>query len=144
MQESKKLVRSSTDTMIAGVCSGLATYFGVDPVIIRLIFAALALVNGLGVVLYIVMWIIVPDESSTELSAEETMRSNVNEIGERVRGFGQSIRENPQAPVLIGGVLIAVGALAILREFAPALPPGTTWAVVLIGLGVFMLVRRRG
>ena len=89
------------------------------------------------------MWIIVPDEAGKALSADETMRANVNEIGDRARGFTQSIRENPQAPVLIGGTLIAFGALAILREFAPALPPGTTWAVVLIGLGVFMLVRRR-
>jgi phage shock protein C len=46
--------------VIAGVCGGLAEYFNVDPTIMRLIFVALALAAGPGLLLYIIMWIVVP------------------------------------------------------------------------------------
>lgn len=61
--EPKKLHRSSTETMIAGVCGGLAEYFDIDPTIMRLIFVALALIGGPGLILYIIMWIVVPLKS---------------------------------------------------------------------------------
>ncbi|GAA2754972.1 PspC domain-containing protein [Actinopolymorpha rutila] len=58
----KKLVRTKNERMIAGVCGGIARYAGLDPVIIRLALAASILLGGAGVVLYIVAWIIVPEE----------------------------------------------------------------------------------
>jgi phage shock protein C len=57
--EMKKLYRSTTDRKIAGVCGGLGEYFDIDPVIVRVIFAVL-LFAGLGVVAYLIIWIIVP------------------------------------------------------------------------------------
>lgn len=57
----KKLYRSNKDKMIAGVCGGLAEYFNVDPVIIRLIAFVLLLPGGLpGLLPYVVLWIVVP------------------------------------------------------------------------------------
>ncbi|MBN1429891.1 MAG: PspC domain-containing protein [Anaerolineae bacterium] len=59
--EEKKLCRSS-EKMLAGVCGGLAQYFGIDPVIVRIIFVVLALPGvGTGLLIYILMWIIMPD-----------------------------------------------------------------------------------
>ena len=55
-----KLYRSSTDRMIAGVCGGIAEKLGVDSTVIRLIWAALSLFYGSGVVLYILAAIIIP------------------------------------------------------------------------------------
>ena len=61
--ESKKLYRSNTDKMIAGVCGGLGQYFGVDSTLIRLIFALLVFFGvGSGVILYIVLAIVMPLE----------------------------------------------------------------------------------
>ena len=58
----KRLYRSRKDRMIAGVCGGLAKYFDVDPVIIRVIAFILLLPGGLpGFVPYVVLWIIVPE-----------------------------------------------------------------------------------
>jgi phage shock protein C len=58
----KRLFRSRTDRMIAGVCGGLASYFNIDPVIVRVI-AVVALIAGLGGLLaYIILWIVVPEE----------------------------------------------------------------------------------
>lgn len=61
----KRLYRSETDRMVAGVCGGLAEYFKIDPVIVRLIFFILLLPGGLpGFIPYVAMWIIVPTKSS--------------------------------------------------------------------------------
>ena len=61
-----RLYRSATDKVVAGVCGGLASYFKIDPVIVRLAFVVFALVGGASVLLYIVLWIAVPiGETST-------------------------------------------------------------------------------
>jgi phage shock protein C len=61
MEEPRKLYRSQTQRMIAGVCGGLAEYFNVDATLIRVLFLILAVFGGSGLVIYLVMWIIVPD-----------------------------------------------------------------------------------
>jgi phage shock protein PspC (stress-responsive transcriptional regulator) len=61
MEEPRKLYRSQTQRMIAGVCGGLAEYFNVDATLMRVLFLLLAVFGGSGIVIYIVMWIIVPD-----------------------------------------------------------------------------------
>lgn len=56
----KKLYRSSDNRMIAGICGGLGEYFDVDPTIVRLIVLAIALLGGVGIVAYLLGWIIIP------------------------------------------------------------------------------------
>lgn len=58
----KRLYRSRQDKKIAGVCAGLAAYFAVDPVLIRLIFVLFFLAGGAAFLVYVVMWLIVPLE----------------------------------------------------------------------------------
>ena len=60
-QQTRRIYRSRTDRILGGVAGGLAKYLGVDPVLIRLAFIAL-LFAGIGVLLYIVAWIIIPEE----------------------------------------------------------------------------------
>ncbi|GAF75050.1 unnamed protein product, partial [marine sediment metagenome] len=56
----KKLYRSKKDKMIAGVCGGIAEYFGVDSTLVRLLTALSVILGGAGVVAYIIAWIIIP------------------------------------------------------------------------------------
>ncbi len=58
-----RLTRSSTDKMIGGVCGGLARYFNVDPVIVRLIFVLVFFINGISLPIYLVLWIIMPKDT---------------------------------------------------------------------------------
>ncbi len=58
--EPKRLLKSQTNKFIAGVCGGLAEYFDVDPVIMRVLFVLLAFFGGTGFILYIACWIIIP------------------------------------------------------------------------------------
>jgi len=61
MVEKKKLYRSVVDRKIAGVCGGLAEYLGLDPLLVRILMVVLALVSGVGVLFYILVWILVPE-----------------------------------------------------------------------------------
>lgn len=59
----KRLVRSRGNKMLAGVCGGLAEYLNVDPVIVRLAAVLLTLWNGVGLLIYLVLALIMPQES---------------------------------------------------------------------------------
>lgn len=63
MEEKKRLMRSDHG-MIAGVCAGLADYFGVDPTIVRVLFVLLILFGGGGGLLYIILWIVMPKQKN--------------------------------------------------------------------------------
>ena len=58
----KKLKRSRRERMLAGVCGGLAEYFNVDPTWVRLLFIVLLLLGGSAILIYLVLWLIVPQE----------------------------------------------------------------------------------
>lgn len=57
----KRFMRSSTDRKIAGVCGGLAEYFNMDSTLIRVLFATFTLAGGAGFLLYLVTWILTPE-----------------------------------------------------------------------------------
>ncbi len=59
--DEKRLMRSTEDRMLAGVAAGVADYFSMDPTLVRLIFVLLSLAGGPGVVLYIILWLIMPE-----------------------------------------------------------------------------------
>lgn len=65
MNTSRRLYRSRSDKKIAGVCGGLAVYFGIDPVIPRLIWVFLALGAGIGILAYLICWLVIPKEQTT-------------------------------------------------------------------------------
>ena len=56
----KRLVRSSTDKKIGGVCAGLANYFDLDPTIVRVIWFLAVFFAGTGLLVYIILWIVLP------------------------------------------------------------------------------------
>lgn len=146
----ERLYRSESDRVIAGVCGGLAEYLRVDPLILRILFAVLAMVNGIGLMIYLVLWIIVPTAASQDASQEEVMRRNVDEIGIRARALGQEARnafqsqrarrqagaaERTEQRAIVGGaILIVAGLLMLMSNF------GLRWWVSLVRLWPLMFV----
>lgn len=61
-----RLYRSRSNRMIAGVCGGIAERFGLDPTLVRIVFVASILLPGPQVLLYLLMWMIVPQEPLAE------------------------------------------------------------------------------
>jgi phage shock protein C len=60
--QTKRLYRSRQERMLGGVCGGLADYLGLDPTVVRLIFLLLFFHGGQGLLIYLIMWLIVPEE----------------------------------------------------------------------------------
>lgn len=58
----KKLTRSLADAKIAGVCSGVAKYFNIDPSLVRIIWLVLVIACGIGALAYLICWLIMPKE----------------------------------------------------------------------------------
>jgi phage shock protein C len=63
--EEKKLMRSTTDRMVAGVCGGLAEYFDIDATLVRVLFVIVTLFGGSGILIYLVLWIVMPEQPAT-------------------------------------------------------------------------------
>jgi len=150
MSEVKKLYRSRSGRVFGGVCSGLAAYLNVDPMLIRLAAVALAFVDGIGLAVYLVMWIVVPDEETQNLEGEAAVRANLNDIGAQARGLAESLRSsigNGQRSMIIGGILILLGIFFLVNQFAPyLLHTQSALPILLIAIGGIMLAfyaRRR-
>jgi phage shock protein PspC (stress-responsive transcriptional regulator) len=74
--DGKQLRRSREGRMVAGVCAGLAAYFGIDANVVRLIFAGLTCLVGSGILLYLVAWMIIPEEGESSSIAENFINKN--------------------------------------------------------------------
>ena len=58
----KKLYRSRRNRIIGGVCGGLADYLGMDPTVVRVIMALATFVGGMSILVYLIMWLLIPEE----------------------------------------------------------------------------------
>jgi phage shock protein C len=71
----KRLYRSKNDRMLGGVCAGLGEHLDIDPTVIRLVWAVITILSiGTGVVVYILAWILIPEED-TGSSEQKTQKS---------------------------------------------------------------------
>lgn len=148
-----KLYRSRTDSMIGGVCGGLGRYLGIDATLVRLFFVLLVLADGVGLLIYLAMWLVVPREDQTEATTMEgTIRAGAEEIAERARELGSDLREaarggpHPQAALLIGAVLIVMGMVFFVQNlhlpWLAWLNFGALWPLLLVVAGLALLMRR--
>jgi len=123
----KRLYRSTTDSMLGGVCGGLGTYFDFDPNLIRLLFVVLAVAPGIGIPAYIALWLLVPEATETEdKTLGERVREGADEMAEQARNFGDKLRNKsgqgaPITSFAVGAVLVVVGIGFLLRNL------GFTW-----------------
>ena len=129
---STRLYRSRRDRMLAGVAGGLAEIWGADPALVRIIWALLViLTGGAALLVYIVMAIVVPDESAVYGAAGAP-------VGEQA---ARPPRTGGLAPaVLIGGFLIVLGGFFLIREIFPHLDFDWIWPLALVGLGAVLVM----
>ena len=69
----KKLCRSTKDRWLAGICGGIAEYFALDPTIIRVLFVLFSVFAGGGILAYIILWIIIPQEPEASEPVEDVV-----------------------------------------------------------------------
>ncbi|MEO8437215.1 MAG: PspC domain-containing protein [Chloroflexota bacterium] len=161
----ERLYRSRDDRMLAGVAGGLAETLDVDPSIIRVVWAVLVfLTGGLALLVYIVMAVVVPERPAgqevwhpggaaaggptvpTEPVADGGWRApdgtvvpragTASTSPRRARGAGDGARGG----LIVGLILILIGAFSLVRQLAPAFDLALWWPIVAIGLGILVIV----
>lgn len=142
--ESKRLYRSSRDSIIAGVCGGLGDYFNVDPVLFRILFVLAAVFGGSGVIIYIVLWIVIPYQpgySFTESNInQDTMNNeNMKNDSRNPNETDQSNQKRNGGSLWGGLILITLGAVFLIDRFVPRIDFGDLWPVILIVIGIILI-----
>jgi phage shock protein C len=152
----RRLYRSRRDSILGGVAGGVAEYLDVDPSIVRVVWAVLALITG-GIFLlaYLVMWIVVPQSpSSATWSGPETATgaSTSTAPGEGAaadaappwRGWAgdeaRVRRGGSGGAVVFGLILIGAGIWFLIDRYVPAFDRDLVWPIALVVLGVALLV----
>jgi phage shock protein C len=142
-----KLYRSEHDRILGGVSGGLADFFDVDSTLVRIIFVLLTIFGGSGFVIYLILWVIVPTESSAENAfTKEFMHKNLDEIKDTTRNFAQDfrlnktyVRENPRS--YIGLIILGIGILFLLQSMGLFKGP-QIWPIILIIVGLVFLMKK--
>lgn len=146
--EAKRLYRSTTDRVIGGVASGLATYFNLDPLLVRLLFIIFTIFGGGAVVIYIVLWIVTPENPLLyeKPKNEPTMETHEQPHSPQKDPVKKGTPEHTKTRGnLIGGlVLITLGAIFLADQFIPRIDFGDLWPAILIVIGIALLVNAFG
>jgi phage shock protein PspC (stress-responsive transcriptional regulator) len=149
----RRLYRSTTDTVLGGVAAGVSEYLDVDPSIVRIVWAVLGLVTGgIFVVLYVVMWIVVPEVPRPLPRAEAGTLENATTAGEGTAaeasagsGYASAVAEpharrrgSGNGALIVGLVLIGVGVWFLVRQYID-IDIDRLWPVGLVLLGALLL-----
>jgi phage shock protein C len=151
MVTQQRLMRSDSDKVIAGVCGGLAHYFGIDPVLVRLVMVALIFAGGISIFLYPVLWLVMPAQGAVQPSLSENlqdMERQASAWGQQAQATFSGARFDPQtgAPIdvsdrrnrVLGLVLLGLGVLMLASYFGS----GQLAFAIMIAAGGLYLLRR--
>ena len=146
----RTLIRSKTDKVIAGVCGGLGQYFDTDPVIVRLIFVVVTLLGGAGVLAYIVVWIIVPEEGDRsyaerikkDIDDRKKDRNSKSETGKKISNEVKEAvaKRKNDGPYIIGAILILIGLMFLVQNFFSFIDFSKLWPLILVVVGLGILL----
>lgn len=147
METTERLYRSTSNKVIGGVASGLADYFNIDVVLARVVFVLLAFFGGGGVLIYIVMWIIIPGQNSHYTNQQRfndgktSNESSADESGDTSNNEMTSKRTaKPSNTGLIAGiVLIFLGMLFLVDRLLPWYNVTDFWPLLLVAVGVLII-----
>jgi phage shock protein C len=140
--EQRRLYRSKTDKVIGGVCGGLGAYLNADPVLFRILFAVGAILGGGGLIIYLVLWIVVPEQEGS--AYYESNQKNMENKEFQEAGFSENEggrQHKSDGNLWAGIILITIGGLFLMDRFIPRINFGDLWPVLLIVIGVILIGR---
>jgi phage shock protein PspC (stress-responsive transcriptional regulator) len=151
----ERLTKSADDQVVDGVAGGLAQYFHVDPVIVRLAFVLLAFLNPVTVLVYIALMVVMPEpgEARARLGAGpadagEGFRHAVETVETQLREAGTALGDSSHAnarhrwlgiALVVGGFVFLAREMRLLWWFDTDL----FWPAALILIGIWLVLRRR-
>jgi phage shock protein C len=144
----RRLYRSKNDVFFGGVASGLAEFFNTESYIIRILFVLAAIFGGWGIIVYIILWIVVPEKDGIEYTDyqdlgkdnQESDAQNSDSANEKKQTEEHSSEnKNKRGSIIAGVALILIGFIFIIDNYLPAISIKDLWPVVLIGIGVLII-----
>ena len=134
----RRLYRCRHDKILAGVASGVAEYFDLDPSLVRVLFLVSTFFGGLGFLLYIAMAIIVPLEPiSADAAADAAAETTVVPEGHRHVSRGEG-----RWTTFVGAGLVLLGSLALLHQVLPGWDVDRfVFPALAVGVGAFLVAR---
>lgn len=148
----RRLYRSHTESVLGGVAGGVAEYLDLDPAIVRVVWALLALLTGgIFFVLYIVMWIVVPlppegPEGAEPAAGEPAAPGAASPSGWNPQPAHRARRRSGGGTWIFGLILVGLGLYFLGLEYLPWIEFDRLWPLGLVLLGVILLfgaMRRR-
>ena len=151
----RKLTRDTRGAVLAGVAAGFGRYLDVDPVLARLGFVLLAFVNGLGVLIYLAGWALMPREDAPApegatgappaAAGFEALRDAGNQLAAEVH---KATADPASAQLAVGSVLVVTGALLLAHNLGWLHWPywmrfETLWPLLLVALGLGLVLKSR-
>jgi phage shock protein C len=140
----KGLARPLEGRLLGGVCVGIGRFLDIDPVIIRLIFVGVTLLGGSGILIYIILWLIIPSEQSQDMITQKSIEDGVKEIQQKAQKLAENAKEysqkaNPRTTV--GIILIILGSLLLIQNLAPIRINiiGKFWPILLIVFAIYLM-----
>jgi phage shock protein PspC (stress-responsive transcriptional regulator) len=145
------VLRRGPDRVLGGVCSGIGHYFGVDPLLVRIVFVILAIAHGIGIALYLILWLLMEPPAGAVVPGSRT-------LGQRLRTMGDEIREDfrsgfnrpgppattPVTPAPGEGATPAPSPSGISATTQPGAHRGVWIGGILIVLGAYFLLANLG
>ena len=148
----KKLYRSFKDKMLGGVAGGLAEYFGIDVTLVRVLFVVTLFLGGTGVLAYIIMWIIVPEEpikfptpETTEQKKEKTETDTPKQENQfDAKAYYSTLdQQREKRRTFAGIILLVLGVIFLADNFIPRIRLGDFWPLILVAAGIGILLNAK-
>lgn len=143
MEKNKRLYRSSKSKVFGGVAGGIAEYFDIDPIIIRILFLVIALAGGGGAIVYLIMWIAIPLEPFAPFTMNSSAPFSENASQEGTENTSTDFTKtvtDPKRGGLIGGIiLISLGLMFFAGRVLPNINFHQLWPLVLVVIGGILI-----
>ncbi|MBF8290973.1 MAG: phage shock protein PspC [Chloroflexi bacterium] len=136
----RRLYRCRDDRRIAGVASGVAEFFDLDPTVVRVVWFVSIFFAGLTILLYIAMALIVPLEPMSDVSPAEAAGAGADPGAVAAAGHRHAPRQSGRLSLFFGYALVLVGIVALVDAVAPAWESSRyLWPAFIIGIGAFLV-----
>ncbi len=140
-----RLYRSRTNTVIGGVCGGLGEYLNVDPILFRILFALALIIGGSGLLVYIILWIVIPEGKEIPIQTNNLNEEPMTDTGNQTESANK--QEEPRkhdkndGNLWAGLILITLGGIFLIDRFVPRIDFGDLWPLILIVVGVILITK---
>ena len=125
MDNIRRLQRNTQSKVIAGVCSGLADFFGIDAALMRVLFIVLLLAGCSGFLIYLILWVVMPASR-----ADQSQQSSGT----------QAVQRSGKGGWVAGLILIIIGCLCLVSNLFPQFSWTAYWPVLLIAFGLLLII----